>query len=124
MTPGFATLTFERNLAAPVETLWQAWTAPAARAVWAAPSPDVTVEFLEADNRVGGRETSICKVDGQADISCEVGWLDMQPAQRSVNYEVVSSTGATQSAALVTAGVFFRGQRQPYRRDGAIVVAC
>jgi uncharacterized protein YndB with AHSA1/START domain len=27
----------------------------------------------------------------------------MQPAQRSVNYEVVSSTGATQSAALVTA---------------------
>jgi uncharacterized protein YndB with AHSA1/START domain len=103
MTPGFATLTFERNLAAPVETLWQAWTAPAARAVWAAPSPDVTVEFLEADNRVGGRETSICKVDGQADIRCEVGWLDMQPAQRSVNYEVVSSTGATQSAALVTA---------------------
>ncbi len=104
MTQGFATLTFERNAAAPVETLWQAWTAPAARAVWAAPSADVTVEFLEADNRVGGRETSLCKVDGQPDIQCEVGWLDMEPALRSVNYEVVSSQDATQSAALVTAG--------------------
>jgi uncharacterized protein YndB with AHSA1/START domain len=104
MTQGFATLSFERDAAAPVETLWQAWTAPAARAVWAAPSPDVTVEFLEADNRVGGRETSLCKVVGQPDIRCEVGWLEMQPAQRSVNYEVVSSGGTTQSAALVTAG--------------------
>lgn len=103
MTQGFATLTFERNAAAPVETLWQAWTAPAARAVWAAPSADVTVEFLEADSRVGGRERSLCKADGQPDIQCEVGWLAMQPAQRSVNYEVVSSRGATQSAALVTA---------------------
>ena len=32
---GFATLVFERDMAAPAETLWQAWTAPAARAVWA-----------------------------------------------------------------------------------------
>ena len=52
----FATLVFEREVAAPVDILWQAWTAPAARAVWAAPTPEVTVEFLEADTRVGGRE--------------------------------------------------------------------
>ena len=48
-TTRFATLTFERSVAAPVSTLWEAWTAPAARAVWAAPTPSVTVEFLEAD---------------------------------------------------------------------------
>jgi uncharacterized protein YndB with AHSA1/START domain len=99
----FATLHFERQVAAPVATLWQTWTAPAARAVWAAPTPTVSVEFLEADSRTGGREISLCKVDGQPDIRCEVGWLDMQQAQRSVNYEVVSVDGVVQSAAMVTA---------------------
>lgn len=99
----FATLTFEREVAAPLSVLWQAWTAPAARAVWAAPTPSVTVEFLEADTRVGGREVSLCKVEGEPDIRCECGWLELRPAERSVNYEVVSSSGVTQSAALVTA---------------------
>ncbi len=107
----FATLTFERDVAAPVTVLWHAWTAPAARKLWAAPTPAVTVEFLEADSRVGGREVSLCKVDGQPDFRCEVGWLDMQPALRSVNYETVSSGGATQSAALVTADFSGRGER-------------
>ena len=103
MSGRFATLTFEREVSAPVAILWQAWTAPAARAVWAAPAPAVTVEFLEADTRVGGREVSLCKVEGQPDIRCEGGWLALQPAARSVSYEVISSEGVTRSAALVTA---------------------
>jgi uncharacterized protein YndB with AHSA1/START domain len=103
MSDRFATLTFERQVAAPVSVLWQAWTAPAARAVWASPAPSVDVEFLEADSRVGGREISLCKVAGEPDIRCEAGWLALQPDRRSVNYEVVSSEGVTRSAALVTA---------------------
>ena len=99
----FATLRFERAIAAPVSALWQAWMAPSARKLWAAPSPSVTVEFLEADSRVGGREVSLCKVTGQPDLRCEVGWLDLQPLLRSVNYETVSCEGVAQSAALVTA---------------------
>jgi uncharacterized protein YndB with AHSA1/START domain len=101
----FATLTFERDVAAPLAVLWEAWTAPAARAIWAAPSPSVTVEFLEADTRVGGREVSLCKVEGHPDIRCECGWLALQPALCSVNYEVISSEGVTQSVALVTADI-------------------
>lgn len=100
---GFATLTFARQVAAPVETLWQAWIAPAARAVWAAPTPEVQVEFLHSDPRVGGREVSICRVQGQPDIHVEAGWLDLMPGARSVNYEVVAAQGRRQSAALVTA---------------------
>lgn len=99
----FATLTFEREVAAPLSVLWQTWTAPAARAVWSAPTPSVTVAFLEADTKVGGREVSLCRVEGEPDIRCECGWLELQPAERSVNYEVISSRGVTQSAALVTA---------------------
>jgi uncharacterized protein YndB with AHSA1/START domain len=103
MNDRFATLTFERQTPAPVAVLWQAWTAPAARALWAAPASSVTVELLEADSRVGGREVSLCKVEGQPDIRCEAGWLALQPDRRSVNYEVISSEGVTRSAALVTA---------------------
>jgi uncharacterized protein YndB with AHSA1/START domain len=103
MSSRFATLTFERDVAAPVSALWQAWSAPAARAVWTAPAPAVTVAFLEADTRVGGREVSLCKVDGEPDLRCEIGWLELQPARRSVNFEILSCEGVTQSAALVTA---------------------
>lgn len=99
----FATLRFEREVAAPLAVLWQAWTAPAARAVWAAPTASVTVEFLEADTKVGGREVSLCKVVGQPDIRCECGWLELQPLACSVNYEVISSEDTRRSAALVTA---------------------
>lgn len=103
MTGRFATLTFARRFAVPVATLWQAWTAPTARADWAPPAPDVTVEFLEADSRVGGREVSICRAIGQPDVRVEGGWLDLQPNARSVNYEVVSSEGQADFAALVAA---------------------
>ena len=101
----FATLTFVREVAAPVPTLWQAWTAPAARALWAAPSPSVTVEFIEADTRAGGREVSFCKSEGEPEIRCEVGWLALQPDRLSVNSEVISCDGLTRSAALVTAEI-------------------
>ena len=103
MSDKFATLTFQRRVAAPVATLWQAWSAPAARAVWAPPAPGVTVVFIEADTRVGGREVSICKVAGQPDIRVEGGWLDLQPEARSVGYEVVSCEGAARSAARMAA---------------------
>jgi uncharacterized protein YndB with AHSA1/START domain len=116
MTAGrFATLTFRREVAAPVGTLFQAWTSPAARAVWAPPAPGVTVEFLEADSRIGGREVSLCKVAGQPDIRVEAGWLEVQPGRVSVNYEVVSTGGAIQSAALVTAD--FAGDGEESRLD-------
>lgn len=107
---GFATLVFDREVAAPAGTLWQAWTAPVARAIWAAPTAEVTVEFLEADTRVGGREVSLCKVADAPDVRCEVGWLDLSAPERSVNYEVLESDGARLSAALVTARIAAAGE--------------
>ena len=107
----FATLTFEREATAPVSALWLAWTAPAARAVWAAPTPAVTMDFIEADTRKGGREISICKVDGQPDIRCECGWLELYPQVRSVNYELISSEGESLSASLITADFVDLGAR-------------
>ena len=109
MSGPFATLTFTRQVAAPVATLWQVWTAPAARAIWSAPAPSITVDCLEADTRVGGREVSLCKVDGQPDIRCDAGWLVLQPDRRCVSFEVISSEGVGRSAALVTADLAATG---------------
>jgi uncharacterized protein YndB with AHSA1/START domain len=103
MSSRFATLRFERQVAAPVPTLWQAWTEPAARALWASPAPSVDWELIEADSRVGGRELWLRKVEKEPDIRCEVGWLALKPGERSVNTGLVSSDGVTRSAALVTA---------------------
>lgn len=103
--PPFATLTFTRRIAAPPATVWQVWTAPVSRALWSAPAPTVTVEFLEADSRPGGREVSLCKAEGYPDVRCEVGWLVMQPPHLSVNHEIVGSGGTVDSVALVTARI-------------------
>jgi uncharacterized protein YndB with AHSA1/START domain len=69
----------------------------------------VTVEFLEADSRIGGREISLCKVAGEPDIRVEGGWLEMQQDRLTVGYEVVSKEGVAQSAALVTAAFVTEG---------------
>src|SRR5690554_5254933 len=91
----FATLTFEREVAAPVSALWLAWTAPAARPVWAAPTPEVTVDFIEADTRKGGREVCICMAEGQPNSPCECGWLELYLRARSANSEVIFSEGGS-----------------------------
>jgi uncharacterized protein YndB with AHSA1/START domain len=103
--PRTATLTFERRVEVRAATLYHVWIAPAARAVWGPPAPDVTVDILEADARVGGREVSVCKVAGQPDVRVEAGWLEMSPPRRTVGYEVVSVADRPQSAALVTAHI-------------------
>ena len=107
MTPEdrFATLAFTREVPVPPLTLWRAWTDPAARAAWASPAPGVTVDFIEADTRPGGREVSICRVAGEPDIRCEVGWLALEAPVRGVNSEVILREGRALSAALVTAEV-------------------
>ncbi len=69
------------------------------------------MEFLEADTRVGGREVSLCKVEGQPDIRCEGGWLELQPARRSVNYEVVSSEGVDAVGGAGDGGFLGTGRR-------------
>lgn len=108
-TDAHATLVFAREVRAPAGDLWHAWTAPAARAQWAAPGPGVTVEFLEAATEPGGREVSVCRSAAHPDIRCEVGWIAVEPPHRTVSTEVVSAAGRMLSAALVTATVAPQG---------------
>lgn len=103
MSAPFATLSFERQITAPVQTLWEIWISPAARTLWAAPTPEVTVEFLQSARGIGGREVSLCKIAGEPDVRVEATWLALESGARSVNSEVVSCMGQILSVALVTA---------------------
>lgn len=105
------TLTFERDIAAPAGTVWQVWTAPKARALWAAPSPDITVEVMESDSRPGGREVSYCRADGTPEVRCEVNWLVMRAPHLSVNSEVIASNGQTDCATLITTRIEDQGDK-------------
>ncbi len=99
------TLTFARHFPASPQRLWRAWTDPAARAIWAAPAPQVSIEFLRADTRTGGQETSICRAPGMADIHAEVRWLLVRSPDCTVNTEAITQDGSLQSLALVTAEI-------------------
>lgn len=101
----FATLDFTREVAASPATLWRAWTDPALRAAWSAPSPEVSVTYLESDTKVGGREVALCRSPGSPEFRVESRWLALDPGRRSVNSEVVEAEGRTLSAALVTAEI-------------------
>jgi uncharacterized protein YndB with AHSA1/START domain len=100
-----ATMTFLRDVAAAPDRVWAAWSDPAARAAWSSPGSGVTVDCLEAGTVEGGREVSVCRSAGDPDIRCEVGWIAVEPAHRTVNTEVLSAEGRRLSAALVTATV-------------------
>lgn len=119
--PRFSTLTFQREVAAPVTTLYHAWLAPAARALWSPPGPDVTIDFLETSTEVGGREVSLCKVDGFPDVRVEVRWLHLGQGQLTVNSEHVATTGKTDAAALVIAA--FSGNEDRSRLDLTVQLA-
>jgi len=122
LTGHTATLTFDRDVAALVATLRQAWTAPAARTMWAAPVPSVTVEFLETKLRVSGHEISLCKVVGQPDLRCKRGWLELREAARAVNYVAVSCGHAPVNSPGHS-GFRGNGQWQPSECDRTAVTA-
>lgn len=101
----FATLDFERRLPLPRALLWEAWSAPAARAIWSAPGPGVSVETLRAEGHVGGLEIAVCRVAGAPDTEVESRWLELDPPRRTTNSEVLRRSGETLSSALVTANL-------------------
>lgn len=71
----FETLNLARDIAAPLAVLWEVWTAPAARAVWAMTDEDQPA----------------------------AGWLHLDAPLFSVHAEMISPVPGTASAALVTA---------------------
>lgn len=95
-----STLHDERLSSASLETLWQAWTAPAARRLWAAPRGEATV-LEECD--VGGPRNAVRQPEGEEELRCTHTWLSLRPASFSVSAATETVGGRFLSASLITA---------------------
>ena len=110
-------------MAAPVSTLWQAWTAPAARAVWAAP-----LAFGHGGvpgGRHQGRRTRGLALQGRGrarhPLRVRLAGAAAGGAQRELRGDLVRRRDAIGGAGH---GRFRRPRRaQPAGRDGAALLA-
>jgi uncharacterized protein YndB with AHSA1/START domain len=104
MTPrtlAHGTLVMERAFKASPQRVFAAWESAEARQRWAAPTPEVRLEYVEADFREGGRDIVRCIGDRQPIWEATVHYLDIQRDRRIVFSELVTGDGKRESAAMV-----------------------
>jgi uncharacterized protein YndB with AHSA1/START domain len=95
------TLVMERTYKASPHRVFNAWESVEARNRWAAPTPEVTLEHIEADFREGGRDLVRCYETGKPVWEADVHYLDIRRDSRIVFTELVTGDGVRQSAAMV-----------------------
>jgi len=100
-TLAHATLVMERTYTASVGRVFNAWESVEARTRWQTPTPDVRVEYVEADFREGGRDVAHCIETGKSIWEAQVHYIDIRRDARLVFTELVTGDGKRQSAAMV-----------------------
>lgn len=96
------TIVLEQRFDAAPERVWAAFESVEARSRWGVPSAAVTLEFLETDFRVGGRDSSRCGPKADPRYRVETHYLDLVPPQRLLFTETVDEGERRLSAALIT----------------------
>ena len=97
-----ATLTFERDIPAPVEKVFAAFASPSLRAQWGAPSDTAVVIYDEADFREGGQDRFRCGSRTNPNIHGTTRYLDIVPNRRVVSSETIVVEGKRLCASLTT----------------------
>jgi uncharacterized protein YndB with AHSA1/START domain len=97
-----ATLVFEREIPAPVETVFAAFADPAARAEWGAPSDTAVVIYDEADFREGGQDRFRCGSKADPAVHGTTRYLDIVTNRRVVSSETIVMDGKRLCASLTT----------------------
>jgi uncharacterized protein YndB with AHSA1/START domain len=96
------TLTFERDVPAPVEKVFQALADPVARAQWGAPSDTAVVIYDEADFKEGGQDRFRCGSKSNPNIHGTTLYLDILTNRRIVSIETISMDGRRLCVSLTT----------------------
>jgi uncharacterized protein YndB with AHSA1/START domain len=96
------TLTFERDVPAPVEKVFQALADPLARTQWGAPSDTAVVIYDEADFKEGGQDRFRCGSKANPNIHGTTRYLDILTNRRIVSSETISMDGRRLCASLTT----------------------
>jgi uncharacterized protein YndB with AHSA1/START domain len=96
-----ATLVMERTFKASPQRVFKAWENVEARERWQAPTPDVKLQYVEADFREGGRDLIRCYQANQLVWEGQTHYLDIRPNSRLVLSELVSGDGRHESVTMV-----------------------
>jgi uncharacterized protein YndB with AHSA1/START domain len=97
-----ATLLFERSFDVPVSAVFAAFSDPAARARWGAPSDTAALVYDEADFRIGGRDVFRCGAKSDLRYRGETRYVDIARDRRIVATEVIDELDRRLSAAVTT----------------------
>lgn len=96
------TIALEHNFRFTPVKVFEAWADPVARTKWGPPSDGESIEFLETDFRVRGRDISRCGPKGNLRFQVETHYYDIVPNSRIVFSETVSENGTPLSVSLMT----------------------
>lgn len=96
------TLTFEREVPASIEKVFEALADPVARSQWGAPTDTAVIIYDEADFREGGQDRFRCGSKGNPNIHGTTRYLDIVPNHRVVSSETISVDGRRLCASLST----------------------
>jgi uncharacterized protein YndB with AHSA1/START domain len=92
----------ERTFKASPQRVFAAWESVEARQRWAAPTPEVRLQYVEADFREGGRDIVHCIETSKPIWEAKVDYLDIQRDRRIVFSELVTGDGKRESVAMVS----------------------
>ncbi len=97
-----ATLVFEREVSATVETVFAAFANARIRSEWGAPSDTATIIYDQEDFRDGGEDRFRCGSKSNPNIHGTTRYLEIIPNRRIVSSETISMDGKRLCVSLVT----------------------
>lgn len=96
------TLTFEREVPASIEKVFEAIADPVARSRWGTPSDTAVIIYDEADFQEGGQDRFRCGSKANPNIHGTTRYLDIVTNHRVVSSETISVDGRRLCASLTT----------------------
>lgn len=97
-----ATLVFEREIAGPVEAVFEAFANAEARATWGVPSPNAVILYDSENFAVGGEDRYRCGSRDDPNIHATTHYLEIVSNQRIVFSETLAVDGQRLCAALTS----------------------
>ena len=96
------TTTLEKQIATPRAKVFAAWADTDLRSKWNSPSSDVVIKMEAADFAEGGRDVSLCMVEGQVVARVITDYHDIVPDRRIIFTETINGPENREGVSLVS----------------------